>query len=106
MFKELAVLYGGDISSLDAYVGGMLEGGDNGPGELFRAIIKDQFLRLRDSDRFWFENRLNGIFSEDEVKEIWNITLRDIIKDTTNISENMLQRDVSTIYVLFRSLRI
>lgn len=26
------------------------------PGELFRAIIMDQFTRIRDADRFWFEN--------------------------------------------------
>lgn len=38
----------------------MLESNGDGPGELFTEIIKDQFLRLRDSDRFWFENRLNG----------------------------------------------
>ncbi|KJH47788.1 animal hem peroxidase [Dictyocaulus viviparus] len=50
MFNKLAALYGGDISYLDAYVGGMLEV-DNGPGDLFKAIIKDQFERLRDSDR-------------------------------------------------------
>lgn len=51
MFDDLAVLYNRDIGSLDAYVGGMLESSDNGPGELFSAIIKDQFIRLRDSDR-------------------------------------------------------
>ncbi|VDN28036.1 unnamed protein product [Cylicostephanus goldi] len=49
LFDQLAGLYG-DINYLDAYVGGMLEG-DNGPGELFKAIIMDQFERLRDSDR-------------------------------------------------------
>ncbi|VDN40556.1 unnamed protein product [Gongylonema pulchrum] len=60
MFRELEKLYNGDISQLDAYVGGMLETNGEGPGELFGAIILDQFLRLRDGDRFWFENTLNG----------------------------------------------
>ena len=41
------------------YIGGMLESTD-GPGILFRAIIKEQFTRLRDADRFWFENEDNG----------------------------------------------
>ncbi|PAV57045.1 hypothetical protein WR25_26113 [Diploscapter pachys] len=94
MFDDLASLYNRDIGSLDAYVGGMLEGSDNGPGELFSAIIKDQFIRLRDSDRFWFENPLNGLFTNEEILQIHNVTLRDIIKDTTDISENMLQKDV------------
>lgn len=95
LFDKLSILYKGDIGSLDAYVGGMLEGGDDdGPGELFRAIISDQFLRLRDSDRFWFENRLNGLFTDEELAQIRNITLRDIIRDTTEISEHMLQTDV------------
>ena len=53
-------LYNSSIDRLDAYVGGMLEADGNGPGELFTAIIKDQFERLRDSDRFWFENKQNG----------------------------------------------
>ena len=58
--NKLANLYDFKIDRLDAYVGGMLEADGNGPGELFSAIIKDQFLRLRESDRFWFENRQNG----------------------------------------------
>ena len=53
-------LYNSSIDRLDSYVGGMLEADGNGPGELFTAIIKDQFERLRDSDRFWFENKQNG----------------------------------------------
>ena len=40
---------------VDLYVGGMLESYDR-PGPLFRKIIKEQFERIRDSDRFWFEN--------------------------------------------------
>ena len=60
MIKKLAQLYGSNIKKLDAYVGGMLEANGNGPGELFSKIIFDQFLRLRNSDRFWFENKDNG----------------------------------------------
>lgn len=60
MFDELEKLYDNDISKLDAYVGGMLETNTEGPGELFKTIILDQFLRLRDGDRFWFENIWNG----------------------------------------------
>ncbi|EGT51247.1 hypothetical protein CAEBREN_24129 [Caenorhabditis brenneri] len=92
--QRLKSLYGGNILYLDAYIGGMLEGGENGPGELFKEIIKDQFTRIRDGDRFWFENKLNGIFTDEEIQMIHGITLRDIIKATTDIDETMLQKDV------------
>ena len=55
---KLAQVYG-NVDNIDLYIGGMLESKD-GPGELFNAIIIDQFTRLRDSDRFWFENIDNG----------------------------------------------
>lgn len=60
--KRLFQLYRGDINSIDLYVGGMLESDpfEGRPGELFRKIILEQFLRLRDSDRFWFENTANS----------------------------------------------
>ncbi|CCD71702.1 NAD(P)H oxidase (H2O2-forming) [Caenorhabditis elegans] len=92
--EKLKELYGGNILYLDAYVGGMLEGGENGPGEMFKEIIKDQFTRIRDGDRFWFENKLNRLFTDEEVQMIHSITLRDIIKATTDIDETMLQKDV------------
>lgn len=41
------------------HTGGMLESTGH-PGELFRSIIIDQFTRIRDADRFWFENDKNG----------------------------------------------
>jgi dual oxidase len=55
---KLTQVYG-NVDNVDLYIGGMLESKD-GPGELFNAIIIDQFTRLRDSDRFWFENTANG----------------------------------------------
>lgn len=51
--------YQGRVNNIDAYVGGMLESVGN-PGPLFSAVIIEQFTRLRDSDRFWFENMDNG----------------------------------------------
>lgn len=62
--KRLFQLYRGDINSIDVYVGGMLESdpAEGRPGPLFRKIILEQFLRLRDSDRFWFENTANSKF--------------------------------------------
>uniref|UniRef100_A0A915BN44 NAD(P)H oxidase (H2O2-forming) n=1 Tax=Parascaris univalens TaxID=6257 RepID=A0A915BN44_PARUN len=94
MFIELAALYKGDISQLDAYVGGMLETNGEGPGELFGAVILDQFLRLRNGDRFWFENTQNGFFTAEEIERIRSITLRDIIRETTSIDDAELQQNV------------
>ena len=45
-----------NIDDVDIWVGGLMESGRHGPGELFRNVIFDQFLRIRDSDRFWYEN--------------------------------------------------
>ena len=53
--KNVSALYGDNLDDVDLYIGGMLESTD-GPGELFTAIILEQFTRLRDADRFWFEN--------------------------------------------------
>ncbi|KAL3120520.1 hypothetical protein niasHT_009345 [Heterodera trifolii] len=91
---ELARYYDHNIDRLDAYVGGMLEADGNGPGELFTEIILDQFIRLRDSDRFWFENAQNGIFTEREISFIRRITLRDIIRQTTSIEKGDIQENV------------
>ena len=56
ILDEISKLYKNDTSNVDIWVGGMLESGKHGPGELFSKIILDQFLRLRDGDRFWYEN--------------------------------------------------
>ncbi|XP_043195793.1 dual oxidase-like [Amphibalanus amphitrite] len=93
LFKQLMEAYGDQVMNIDLYVGGMLESRD-GPGELFRAIIKEQFQRLRDADRFWFENTENGIFTETEVAAIKRVHLYDIILSTTSIKRGDLQENV------------
>lgn len=54
LFNKTRQLYG-DIDKLDVFVGGMLETSD-GPGELFTAILQNQFHNIRHGDWFWFEN--------------------------------------------------
>lgn len=54
LVEKLKEAYG-SVDNVDLYIGGMLESKD-GPGELFTAIILDQFVRIREADRFWFEN--------------------------------------------------
>ena len=60
IFHKLKNLSNSDIDNIDVWVGGLLETSKSGPGELFSAVIEDQFRRIRDADRLWFENTYNG----------------------------------------------
>jgi len=79
----LELLYG-DVNSIDPWVGGLAE--DHLPngsvGQLFTTIIADQFQRLRDGDRFWYELTFDGLL----LDEITNTTLADIIRRNTRIT--------------------
>ncbi|XP_066271340.1 dual oxidase 2-like isoform X5 [Branchiostoma lanceolatum] len=77
----------------DIWVCGLLETTEAGPGELFGAVIKDQFERIRDGDRFWYENEKNGLFTKGEIEQINNITLFDIIKSITKITDDDMQQN-------------
>ncbi|XP_054420993.1 dual oxidase 2 [Pteronotus mesoamericanus] len=93
VLEATAALYNQDLSLLELLPGGLLEShGD--PGPLFRTIVLDQFVRLRDSDRYWFENTRNGLFSEAEIAEIRNTTLRDVLVAVTGVDPSALQSNV------------
>jgi hypothetical protein len=80
---QLQQLYG-SVNNIDLWVGGLAEdhvpGGSVGP--LFTRIIADQFQRLRDGDRLWFEN----IYSGSTLNTLEHTTLADIIRWNTTIS--------------------
>lgn len=59
VLEATAALYNQDLSQLELLLGGLLES-HGAPGPLFSSIILDQFVRLRDGDRYWFENTRNG----------------------------------------------
>merc|ERR1719354_788936 len=82
LLGNLTNVHSGDISRVDVWTGGLMETQPEGPGELFREIIRDQFERIRDADRFWYENRDNGHFTEAEIAEINSITIRDVVLST------------------------
>uniref|UniRef100_A0A8C1VL29 NAD(P)H oxidase (H2O2-forming) n=1 Tax=Cyprinus carpio TaxID=7962 RepID=A0A8C1VL29_CYPCA len=90
---ELAELYENDTSRLDLFVGGLLES-QEGPGPVFSTIILDQFERIRNADRFWFENKQNGLFTEEEIQAIRNTTFHDVLLDVTSAEEGDVQRNV------------
>ena len=79
---ELEALYG-DINNIDAWVGGLAE--DHLPGsslgEFMQTVLVDQFERLRDGDRFWYEN----VLSERQIAAVERATLSDVIMRNTDI---------------------
>ncbi|XP_016373255.1 dual oxidase 1-like [Sinocyclocheilus rhinocerous] len=93
LLRELAELYENDTSRLDLFVGGLLES-QEGPGPVFSSIILDQFERIRNADRFWFENKQNGLFTEEEIQAIRNTTFHDVLLDVTGAEEGDIQRNV------------
>ena len=93
LFHHLEELYKGEVMNIDLFVGGMLESYGN-PGPLFAKIIKEQFQRLRDADRFWFENKENGLFNDAEIKALRRLKLSEILIQVTNISRGDIQENV------------
>ncbi|MFT4639166.1 MAG: peroxidase [Verrucomicrobiales bacterium] len=79
------------VNDIDLWVGGLAERHAPGAmvGPTYLAILADQFRRLRDGDRFWYEAYLSGSlqnFIEDQ-------TLARIIRRNTSIGDE-LQDDV------------
>ncbi len=87
--QKLQSLYG-NVNNIDLWVGGLAEnhtaGGSLGP--TFTRIIADQFQRLRDGDRLWYQNSLSG----PQLDQIQHTTLADIIQRNTGLTN--LQSDV------------
>ena len=60
------------ISDIDAYTGGLAETApsDGMVGPLFACIIKQQFLRIRDGDRYFFTHRPDSQSSARPLKSV------------------------------------
>ncbi len=56
-------------------------------GETLQAIISDKFRRLRDGDRFWFENDAYFVANADLLAEVRSTTLADIIRRNTSVGD-------------------
>ncbi len=80
----------GSVDNIDLWVGGLAEEHVRGAmvGETFRAILVDQFERLRDGDSFWYEHILPG----DMIDMVEDQTLRRIIERNSDVRG--LQRDL------------
>jgi hypothetical protein len=73
----------GDVNDIDVWLGGLAE--DHLPdamvGELLYTVIREQFLRLRDGDRLWYER----IFPPYWSNKLSRIQLSDVIRANTSI---------------------
>ena len=81
----------GNVDDIDLWVGGLAEDHLTGAlvGETFHEILTDQFIRLRDGDRFYFENdpTLQVL-----APNVGNTTLADVItanSEITTIQDNV-----------------
>lgn len=78
--ERLKELYG-SVHNIDVFVGGILEdqveGGKVGP--LFRCLLLEQLKRLKDGDRFWYENPTT--FKPDQLREVKKTTLTRVLCD-------------------------
>jgi peroxidase len=79
------------IDDIDLFVAGVLEARheDALVGPAFKCIIGDQFIRLKEGDRFWYENGLdsNIRFTTRQLKEIKQTSMARVVCDNTNVDE-------------------
>lgn len=92
--EKFRLLYNNSMEEVDVWVGGILETKNGSPGELFRKVIMDQFERIRNGDRFWFENTANGLFTPEEIRRIKNFTMYKIITTVTGVTSADIQEKV------------
>lgn len=90
---QLKQLYG-NVNNIDLWVGGLAEkhlpGSSMGP--TFTRIIAEQFQRLRDGDRFWYQRDLKGW----DLSFVSGTTLSNVIRWNTGITN--LQDNVFFFY--------
>ncbi|XP_033149355.1 peroxidasin [Drosophila busckii] len=89
---KLSELYG-HPDNIDVWLGGILEdqveGGKVGP--LFQCLLVEQFRRLRDGDRFYYENP--GVFQPEQLQQLKQASLARVLCDVGDnfqeINENV-----------------
>jgi len=99
--KELLDLYKGDVGKVEIFPGALLEDSVTGGlvGKTFHCLIKEQFQRLKDGDRFFFTHKKGSTcdanlqrFTETQQTLIMRRKLRDVICDNSGVDS--LQTDV------------
>jgi peroxidase len=83
--KILKQLYNDNPDLVELWVAGLAETPVKGAsvGPTFKCIIKEQFLRTRDGDRFYYERK--GVWRPDKLAEIKRASLSRIYCDNLNV---------------------
>jgi len=83
---RLASVYA-NVEEIDLWVGALAEDRVVGGhvGQLAFTVIKRQFERLRNGDRYWYEL----IFSPTEISDLQSTTLADVIRRNTSIGSEI-----------------
>lgn len=81
----------GDVDNLDLWPAALAENHVDGAsvGQTLQAVIGDQFRRLRDGDRFWFENDPFLVANTDLLDDLRNTTLADVIRRNTSAGDEL-----------------
>ncbi len=80
--ETLEQLYG-NIDNVDVFVGGLVEETktESLMGQLFTTVLTEQFQKIRDGDRFWYQRRL----PRGARKYIEHVKLSDILRRNTGL---------------------
>jgi hypothetical protein len=92
---QLRSLYG-SVDNIDLWVGALAENHVAGAsvGPLIRTILADQFRRVRDGDRFWYQRQLSG----NDLQIVEDTTLARVVSHNTgidNLQSNVFVFDVA-----------
>jgi len=95
---RLAAAYA-HIDDVDLWVGGLAEDAFPGShlGPLFHGMVIEQFVKLRDGDRFWYERALSPM----ERRRVKRTRLSDVIRRNTDIKRE-IPRDVFRVKRAYR----
>ena len=89
--QELLQSAYGSTRDMDPWIVGLAE--DHMPGalvgETFRTIMVEQFIRLRDGDRFWYLNDPFFTSEPDSLAELEQTRLSDIVRRNTKLGDEL-----------------
>jgi hypothetical protein len=97
--QKLAAAYS-NVDSIDAYIGIMAEDRLESSiyGETQQMLVLDQFQRVRDADRFWYENdaELNSLTSEFNSLRLSDVILRNTEIESVQCDVFFAESDASS----------